>query len=238
MKKLIFTLCAVFCAVMFSFEASAQEQEILRLKDGTEIVGVIERLPNGGARVIDINGDTFVFTAEEIALITNAEQKARQEKAEKREKSGYAGIVQAGIGYAYGGEGVHFTVGMINAWKINPWFYLGLGLDLGTTARWYYYDYDNYSRSDAGHQVFIMPIYMHLRYSILGGRPNNKVSPYISFNLGYETMQGGDFFFGPSAGVQIKDLKIGDMWVGFDFPLRLGGRASYIDLCIKVGWSF
>ena len=79
---------------------------------------------------------------------------------------------------------------------------------------------------------------MHLRYSILGGRPNNKVSPYISFNLGYETMQNGGFFFGPSAGVQIKDLRIGDMWVGFDFPLRLGGRASYIDLCIKVGWSF
>lgn len=224
-------MCAVVCAVMFSFEASAQEQEILRLKDGTEIVGVIERLPNGGARVTDINGDTFVFAADEIALITNAEQKARQEKAEKK-RSGYAGIVQAGIGYSMEG-GVHFTVGMINAWKINPWFYWGLGLDLGTTGCW---DWDSYE--DGPVQGFIMPIYMHLRYSILGGRPNNKVSPYISFNLGYETMQNGGFFFGPSAGVQIKNLKIGDMWVGFDFPLRLGGMASYIDLCIKVGWSF
>ena len=226
MKKLIFTLCAVFCAVMFSFEASAQDQEILQLKDGTEIVGVIERLPNGGARVTDINGDTFVFAADEIALITNAEQKARQEKAEKK-RSGYAGIVQAGIGYSMEG-GVDFTVGMINAWKINPWFYLGLGLDLGTTAC-YGTDYS---------QGFIMPIYLHLRYSILGGRPNNKVSPYISFNLGAETMQKGGFFFGPSAGIQIKNLKIGDMWVGFDFPFRLGGDASMIDLCIKVGWSF
>ena len=228
MKKLIFTLCAVFCAVMFSFEASAQEQEILRLKDGTEIVGVIERLPNGGARVTDINGDTFVFAADEIALITNAEQKAQQEKIEKRRSaSGYAGIVQAGIGYALEG-GVDFTVGMINAWKINPWFYLGLGLDLGTTACY----------GTGSSQGFIMPIYLHLRYSILGGRPNNKVSPYISFNLGYETMQNGGFFFGPSAGVQIKDLRIGDMWMGFDFPFRLGGDASVIDLCIKVGWSF
>ena len=232
MKKLIFTLCAVFCAVMFSFEVRAQEQEILRLKDGTEIVGVIERLPNGGARVTDINGDTFVFAADEIALITNAEQKAKQEKIEKRRSaSGYAGIVQAGIGMALDG-GVHFTVGMINAWKINPWFYLGLGLDLGTTARYYYYD-------NVSEQGFIMPIYMHLRYSILGGRPNNKVSPYIAFNLGAETMQGGDFFFGPSAGVQIKNLKIGDMWVGFDFPFHLGiSNTSFIDLCIKVGWSF
>ena len=226
MKKLIFTLCAVFCAVMFSFDASAQEQEILQLKDGTEIVGIIERLPNGGARVTDINGDIFVFAADEIALITNAEQKAQQEKIEKRRSaSGYAGIVQAGIGYSLYG-GVHFTAGMINAWKINPWFYWGLGLDLGTTECWYV-------------QGFIMPIYMHLRYSILGGRPNNKVSPYISFNLGYEIMQGGDFFFGPSAGVQIKNLKIGDMWVGFDFPFHLGmSDASFIDMCIKVGWSF
>ena len=228
MKKLIFTLCAVVCAVMFSFDASAQEQEILQLKDGTEIVGVIERLPNGGARVTDINGDTFVFAADEIALITNAEQKAQQEKIEKRRSaSGYAGIVQAGIGYALEG-GVDFTVGMINAWKINPWFYLGLGLDLGTTACY----------GTGSSQGFIMPIYLHLRYSILGGRPNNKVSPYISFNLGYETMQNGGFFFGPSAGVQIKDLRIGDMWMGFDFPFRLGGDASVIDLCIKVGWSF
>ena len=211
---------------MFSFDASAQEQEILQLKDGTEIVGIIERLPNGGARVTDINGDTFVFAADEIALITNAEQKAQQEKIEKRRSaSGYAGIVQAGIGYSLYG-GVHFTAGMINAWKINPWFYWGLGLDLGTTECWYV-------------QGFIMPIYMHLRYSILGGRPNNKVSPYISFNLGYEIMQGGDFFFGPSAGVQIKNLKIGDMWVGFDFPFHLGmSDASFIDMCIKVGWSF
>lgn len=213
---------------MFSFEASAQDQEILRLKNGTEITGIIERLPNGGARVTDINGDTFVFAADEIALITNAEQKAQQEKIEKRRSaSGYAGIVQAGIGYALEG-GVDFTVGMINAWKINPWFYLGLGLDLGTTACY----------GTGSSQGFIMPIYLHLRYSILGGRPNNKVSPYISFNLGYETMQNGGFFFGPSAGVQIKDLRIGDMWMGFDFPFRLGGDASVIDLCIKVGWTF
>ena len=77
MKKLIFTLCAVFCAVMFSFEASAQDQEILRLKNGTEITGIIERLPDGGVRVTNADGDTFVFTADEIALITNAEQKKK-----------------------------------------------------------------------------------------------------------------------------------------------------------------
>ena len=235
MKKLIFTLCAVFCAVMFSFEAGAQEQEILRLKDGTEIVGVIERLPNGGARVTDINGDTFVFAADEIALITNAEQKAKQEKAEKRKWSGYAGIVHFGIGGSITDVGVHFTAGMINAWKINPWFYLGLGLDIGTTgAR----KQDESGYYDA--QAFIMPIYLHLCYSILGGRPNNKVSPYIAFNLGVETMDGGSFFFSPSVGVQIKKLRMGDLWLGFAPSCHFGGNynLSVVDLCFKMGWSF
>ena len=205
---------------MFSFEASAQEQEILRLKDGTEIVGIIERLPNGGARVTDINGDTFVFAADEIALITNAEQKARQEKAEKK-RSGYAGIVQAGIGYSLYG-GVHFTAGMINAWKVNPWFYIGAGLDLGTS---------NCNEP----QEFIMPFYFHLRYSILGGRLNNKISPYVSFNVGSDIMNIDVILFEPSVGVQIKNLSIGDIWVGLDMPVGLGG---IWDLCIKVGWSF
>ena len=230
MKKLIFTLCAVVCAVMFSFEAGAQDQEILRLKDGTEIVGVIERLPNGGARVTDINGDTFVFAADEIALITNAEQKARQEKAEKK-RSGYAGIVQAGIGYSLDG-GVHFTAGMINAWKVNPWFYIGAGLDLGTSIAYIYNSGYGY---DVPSQGFIMPFYFHLRYSILGGRLNNKISPYVSFNVGSDIMHIDVILFEPSVGVQIKNLSIGDIWVGLDMPINLGGSW---DLCIKVGWSF
>ena len=168
----------------------------------------------------DSNGDTFVFAADEIALITNAEQKARQEKAEKK-RSGYAGIVQAGIGYSLYG-GVHFTAGMINAWKVNPWFYIGAGLDLGTS--------DGYES-----QEFIMPFYFHLRYSILGGRLNNKISPYVSFNVGSDIMHIDVILFEPSVGVQIKNLSIGDIWVGFDVPINLGGSW---DLCIKVGWSF
>ena len=236
MKKLIFTLCAVFCAVMFSFEASAQEQEILRLKDGTEIVGVIERLPNGGARVTDINGDTFVFAADEIALITNAEQKAQQEKIEKRKlTSGYAGIVQSAIGYSTAG-GVHFTVGMINAWKVNPYFYVGLGLDLGVTQ---YYGRDgSTASSDGAHHGFIMPIYLHLRYSVLGGREKNKLSPYVSFDLGYEIMGGGNLYIAPAVGLQIKNLKKGSLWAGLEVPIHLMSSISMFDVCAKVGWSF
>jgi len=228
---MIFTLCAVFCAVMFSFEASAQDQEILRLKDGTEIVGVIERLPNGGARVTDINGDTFVFAADEIALITNAEQKAKQEKAEKRKKSGYAGIVEAGIGYSLNG-GVYFSAGMINAYKFSPYFYLGVGVDVRTTSIWdggYYYRYS--------FQSFAVPVYLHLRYSILGGRQNNKVSPFIACNIGYDVTTNTGMLCEPYVGVEIKNLKKGTIWLAFDLPAYFLSY-GFMDIGLKLGWSF
>ena len=230
MKKLIFTLCAVVCAVMFSFDASAQDQEILRLKDGTEIVGIIERLPNGGARVTDINGDTFVFAADEIALITNAEQKAKQEKAEKRKKSGYAGIVEAGIGYSFN-RGVYFSAGMINAYKFSPYFYLGVGVDFRTTSMWdgYYYEYTS--------QSFAVPVYLHLRYSILGGRQNNKVSPFIACNIGYDVTTNAGMLCEPYVGVEIKNLKKGTIWLAFDLPAYIGG-SGFMDIGLKLGWSF
>ena len=208
MKKLIFTLCAVVCAMMFSFEAGAQEQEILRLKDGTEIVGIIERLPNGGARVTDINGDTFVFAADEIALITNAEQKAKQEKAEKRKKSGYAGIVEAGIGYS-----------------------LGVGVDFRTTSIWDSYGYE-YT-----YQSFAVPVYLHLRYSILGGRQNNKVSPFIACNIGYDVTTNTGMLCEPYVGVEIKNLKKGTIWLAFDLPAYIAGD-GFMDIGLKLGWSF
>ena len=229
MKKLIFTLCAVFCAVMFSFEASAQDQGILKLKDGTEITGIIERLPDGGARVTDINGDTFVFAADEIALITNAEQKAKQEKAEKRKNSGYAGIVEAGVGYSLNG-GAYFSAGMINAYKFSPYFYLGVGVDFRTTSIWDWYN--EYSS-----QSFAVPVYLHLRYSILGGRQNNKVSPFIACNIGYDVTTNTGMLLEPYVGIEIKNLKKGAMWLAFDLPVYIGGY-GFMDIGLKLGWSF
>ena len=218
-------MCAVVCAVMFSFEASAQEQEILRLKNGTEITGIIERLPNGGARVTDINGDTFVFAADEIALI----KKAKQEKAEKRKNSGYAGIVEAGVGYSLN-EGAYFSAGMINAYKFSPYFYLGVGVDFRTTYIWEWYD-------GYGSQSFAVPVYLHLRYSILGGRQNNKVSPFIACNIGYDVTTNTGMLLEPYVGIEIKNLKKGAMWLAFDLPVYIGGY-GFMDIGLKLGWSF
>ena len=215
MKKLVLFLSAVVGAMMISFEANAQNQEILRLKDGTEIVGVVERLPNGGARVTDINGDIFVFTADEILLITNEEQKAKEIKKINKSQRGYFGLVEAGFGSTIDGY-VLTTINMINGYKFSPKFYLGIGIGIG---------YETASVA--------LPIYLNMRYSILGGRPG-KVSPYVSLSAGYDVWCQA-VILEPSAGIQIKTRNKNSWWFAFDVPF-------YFDydtyLGIKVGWSF
>lgn len=219
--------------MLLTMDAYAQDHEILRLKDGTEITGTIERLPDGGVRITDINGDIFVFSADEISIITNSKQKERQAKLAKNAKrtsgSGYTGILQTGIGYSLAG-GAHFTAGIINCYRFNPSWYLGIGVDFGTT---YYYIYEE--------QWLTVPIYLHLRYSILGKRQNNSVSPYFAVSVGYDPIDGGDIYFSPSFGLHIKRLKRGNLWIGLDLPIHPGLLSSYasdLDLCLKVGWSF
>ena len=179
----------------------------------------------------------FVFSADEISQIIDPQKKdASNKKDRAKSKSGYFGILQTGIGYAtYGG--VDFTFGMINGYKFNPWLFLGLGIDFGTTAK-YQTDYGD-------HQGIILPIYLHFRYSLLGGRPNNNVSPYIAFNSGIDPFGGYNIslYYGFSAGIQIKNIKKGYLWIGVDVPFHhsLGDDhlfTSSCDLCFKVGWSF
>ena len=215
MKKLIFTLCAVFCAVMFSFEASAQDQEILRLKNGTEITGIIERLPDGGVRVTNADGDTFVFTADEIALITNAEQKAIDQK---KNSGGYFGLIEIGGGYGFDWGGPLASVSMVNGYRFSPWFYLGFGVGFA------------YGLPGTGMAI---PIFLHARYSILGGRPGNKVSPFISFSAGYDVFSW--FMLEPSLGVEIKTKKKSSWWIALDAPMYLD---CDLYIGVKAGWSF
>lgn len=216
-------------------DAYAQDHEILRLKDGTEITGTIERLPDGGVRITDINGDIFVFSADEISQITDPQKKAAQIKRDRaKANSGYLGIVQTGIGCAIQG-GFHYTIGMINGYKFNPWLYLGLGVDLGTTSMC------NWDLSNSYYQGFIVPIYIHFRYLLLGGRPYNNVSPYIAVNLGVEPSGDSILYTGCSAGIQIKNIKKGNLWIAIDLPFYPLAQLEYVtslDICLKVGWSF
>lgn len=233
MKKIFVLGAAIFMMLLTAFVANAQEQEILKLKDGTEIKGIVERLPDGGVRITDMNGDVFVFSGEEILDVKTEKQRSKEKKiANKQMRSGYAGIVELGLGGGLDG-GLYFTAGMVNCYKFNPYLYLGVGVDVGTAGIWIDQNIDPAFGYSSVQQFFILPVYTHIRYSILGGH-SGKVSPYIAFNLGYEIVNGA-IMVEPSAGIQIKGLAIGDLWAGIDFPLHMSGS---MNIAFKVGWSF
>ena len=143
MKQITFILLLAVCGLLVpsAIRAQSPANEIVRLHNGTEITGTVERLPNGSVRVTDQAGDMFVFSTDEVASIMTPQQKQERQKkedrAERRTERGYFGIVEGSTGYSIAG-GFAASVGIINGYKISPFLYVGVGVDFGTTKIWYY----------------------------------------------------------------------------------------------------
>ena len=230
MKQITLCLLLAVCGLLVpsAMRAQSPANEIVRLHNGTEITGTVERLPNGSVRVTDQAGDMFVFSTDEVASIMTPQQKQDLLKKEKKKEHGYFGIVEGSIGYSLAG-GFAASVGMINGYKFSPFLYVGLGVDFGTTLIWHLEGYDYYEGFYASD--IILPIYAHVRYSILGRR---RVSPFLAFNAGYDVLGNAGLLIEPSAGVEVKSRK-GAWWISADFPLYTEG---FMDLRLKVGYSF
>ena len=232
---------AVIMTVMLlsAIALKAQEKEYLFLKDRTEICGVISRQPDGGVSIVDQYGDEFVFAADEIRYIANQKQKNWAERIYRRK--GYFGIVEASLGgdILDGRRGAVFSIGVINGYKVSRYFYVGLGLGIGVREVSRYDDgYESYYHN---YNVLEIPIYAHLRYSIIGGR-NCAVSPYISSDIGANNQissQSGStgVYFSPSLGVEIRSKRVGTFWVGLNFPMSFT-YDGYIGMALRVGYSF
>lgn len=214
MKQITLCLLLAVCGLLVpsAMRAQSPANEIVRLHNGTEITGTVERLPNGSVRVTDQAGDMFVFSTDEVASIMTPQQKQDLIREKKKER-GYFGVVEGSIGCNPEYE-LAASVGMINGYKISPFLYVGVGVDFGITDR-----------------DLILPIYAHVRYSILGRK---RVSPFIAFNAGYDVLGYLGMLIEPSAGVEVKSRK-GAWWISADFPLYTDG---WIDLRLKVGYSF
>ena len=218
MKQITFILLLAVCGLLVpsAMRAQSPANEIVRLHNGTEITGTVERLPNGSVRVTDPAGDMFVFSTDEVASIMTPQQKQDLLKKEKKKERGYFGVVEGSIGYeGYLVEDLAASVGIINGYKISPFLYVGVGVDFGIT-----------------YVSPILPIYAHVRYSILGRK---RVSPFIAFNAGYDVFGDAGMLLEPSAGVEVKSRR-GAWWISADVPFYTEG--FYIDLRLKVGYSF
>ena len=237
MKQITFILLLAVCGLLVpsAMRAQSPANEIVRLHNGTEITGTVERLPNGSVRVTDQAGDMFVFSTDEVASIMTPQQKQDLIREKKKER-GYFGIVEGSIGYSLF-DGLAASVGMINGYKISPFLYVGVGVDFGTTMISHY---DDYAYHYYHNQEFILPIYAHVRYSILGRK---RVSPFLAFNAGYDVLGNVGPLLEPSAGVEVKSRK-GAWWISADvlilssYDYGYNGTHGYTDLRLKVGYSF
>ena len=216
MKQITLCLLLAVCGLLVpsAIRAQSPANEIVRLHNGTEITGTVERLPNGSVRVTDQAGDMFVFSTDEVASIMTPQQKQDFLKKEKKKEHGYFGVVEGSIGWS---DGLAASVGMINGYKISPFLYVGVGVDFGITET----------------AEPILPIYAHVRYSILGRK---RVSPFIAFNAGGDVSGYTGLLFGPSAGVEVKSRK-GAWWISADCPFYTGYTGG-LELKLKVGYSF
>lgn len=81
-KKVLIIIISIFLNCCCN-NAQAQNTEILILKDGTEIYGIIEKSENGRVKITDTNGDTFIFSASEISGIMTIKEKNKLSKKAK-----------------------------------------------------------------------------------------------------------------------------------------------------------
>ena len=244
MKQITLCLLLAVCCLLVpsAMRAQSPANEIVRLHNGTEITGTVERLPNGSVRVTDQAGDMFVFSTDEVASIMTPQQKQERQKkedrAERRTERGYFGIVEGSTGYSLMG-GFAASVGMVNGYKVSPFLYVGVGVDFGTTMISEYIREEYYSGNHSytstywnDYQTLILPIYAHVRYSILGRK---RVSPFLAFNAGYDVLGNVGPLLELSTGVEVKSRK-GAWWISADVPFYT--EEFTMDLRLKVGYSF
>lgn len=242
MKKIIYILSILF-TFCFSYKANGQNIEILVLTSGIEIYGTIERLENGGVKIVDTNGDTFIFSESEILRITNEKEKKKEIKEERAKQEnyakynkrgrtiykkirGYSGIIEGNLGYH--APSSNFSIGTIQGYRFSPYIFTGLGSNILIDD--YFNQYNGYTET----RIFI-PIYAHLRYSIIG-RPV-KASPFISLSTGALIGEESSFLIESSFGVEIRSIKKGSLWIGLKLSAD-GVHTAPLGVLLSFGWSY
>ena len=182
------------------------------LKNGSVIRGIItEQIPNKYIKIETVGDNIFVFQVDEIEKLTKEESRALHNVSKN---SQYKLVVelghQVGIG-SYGEDRFMFNASY--GYQINPLLSSGIGSGLR-----YYYDAE----------AAIIPFYADFRVDFGG----EKVSPYLSFDVGYSfdtsnDFKGVGFLFNPSAGVNLKFSGQSVMHLGIGYETQ---RLKFYDV--------
>ncbi len=197
MKKLLLLVALCFCASV----ASAQTIEIVHLKNGGRIRGIItEQIPNEQLKIQTSDGNIFVYSFDEIEKITK--ELPGQEPVSafgNRRNNTYTSSFRphyeggADLGYSLGVSYIDGTgrlnVSTTHGCRLIPELYVGAGLGVD-----YYHDGSTYG----------IPIFADFR----GYFTRQAVKPFLNFRIGYSVGEVEGLYFSPSIGVNYKMLDI------------------------------
>ncbi|MEI6089014.1 MAG: hypothetical protein WCR42_01040 [bacterium] len=200
--KIFFTLLAFF-AISTSAIAQQNLQDVLYLKNGCIIHGtIIEQIPYQTIKLETVYHDVFVYQMDEIERITKEPLIISNEIEPSFEglKLGYQGTIEAGLDI---GEIDLLKVNIINAYRFNPYYSIGIGIGL---------------RLGDGRYPISVPVFFDFRTNLL----NKKVSPYLALALGYsldleENLEGQGLFINPTVGISFKISRKSFLNIGMGF---------------------
>ena len=175
-------LSLTMTAFLFS---QVQYQDVVYLKNGGITKGlIIEQVLGKSIKIETADGNTFVFTYEEIEKIAKEIMPEAQFQPE-----GYLNTTLLGV--SSGEAGSFFAVNTINGEQIGRYFSVGLGIGYEDTPN------DGYG----------IPLFLDFRGYLLSG----QISPFILGNAGYSLIKvrdisgfdKGGFMLNAGAGVRV-----------------------------------
>ncbi len=162
MKKIL----GILCMILMSVSLSAQMTEVLKMKDGSEIRGVILEQNDESIRIQTKDGSIWVYAREEVVAIGKFEPKV----------SGPGFYLRANVGMM-GGDNFSPSFHFVNGYSFNSHWDLGLGIGL-ESFRW-----DGY-----------VPIFVEGRYNLLNKSATPFVSAMAGYEMpvgNWDSNKGG-----------------------------------------------
>lgn len=114
------------------------------------------------------------------------------------------------LGYAVGIGKIQndiFNISMINGYRLNNTFFIGVGVGIGYSDVIYHYKYELGNITEFRSEVWLVPIFANIKVNLTN---ESKVSPFLSFDIGYTIdanqylRDAPGFMFKPNFGVDFK----------------------------------
>ena len=250
MKRI--TLLLIMLSVATLYSIAQNYQEVVYLKDGSIIRGLItEQRPNEYLRIRTSNGNVYTLQMTEIDRITKEEMRGTQNQRQQSTNNqrmtstqsssayrqstfanysyfpsgGYKGFIDLGFSFGTNDDYWDYRDNKFEIATSHGYLFsprLFVGLGIGIN---YYVDHLNNDRYplDDDSRVEI-PLFAHVRTHFL----DRRVSPFADAKLGYIVTNDDGVYFSPSVGCRFAKNYRSAFWVSLGFSvIRYDDSRSY-----------